>query len=952
MVNDSHHDMEDTKPAPLGNGPSISPERIDALLARLDGSGYAPGQRFAIRHYRLGPEIGRGHFGRVYIATDDKLRRKVAIKELSFASHLDLIRLESEAQALARLSHPHVVQVYESGVADATTYFIAMEYIDGPSLAAWLRTAERSLPEILAQYLQIAEGLLAVHRVELVHRDFKPTNVVVASDGRARILDFGIAQAQHTVTPVDPEQDLGRQTSNDPVLSVSHDPRDFEPIADDQGDAEPVVSGNCVVALPVTDDCALSKSYGYQRAHDPIVCGRTTVGAFIGTPAYASPEQFLGEELDARTDQYSFCVSLFQAVYGTLPVPGLHGFEARAEQTIAGQVDWPRETGRAPAWLRKLLRRGLSRKREDRYESFEPIVDELRSRLQPSRRWPWALAATALVIGTSIPTLNPGQQDEPAACGDFSDDLVGLWDDTTREDLRRALEIRTDVGGASLLIRTLDGYAARWQTERRRICEAERVQADVSPDPRIHGATNCLRRHLEDFAVIVDLLHRGFEGEAPFRIDQSTLAEALPIDPRLCAESAASAEEVKRSTGEAVSLVLPLLQQSRVERVFGRYESSAVLASRARDVARQQQHEPLEAASVYHLGVAQSLAGSRKDARASLLDAVVQAEGAGMSLLAVDALAHLVANSVMQQSSLYRVVERDNAEELDLALRLAFAKLDQLQVDDTEIEARVRTAAAHLYNERRDWSRAESEYRAASEILATVRGSDDFLVAGLDINRAAVMAKLDGRGRDAAALADEALGRRVAAMGPAHPLVAQDVDNVARVHKWTGHYDRALEMYQQAIRLFRRRSGPDSADEALALVSIAEVHSRGEDFERAWSPLDTAERLLRGLAPTNDVRARLLRWAEVSKLVANETQQWDRLATATHTQLDILEALRPDDTEAITASAFHLVWANVNLERWCDALALVFRYDLRASLYGDQLREILGSNYSDSASCK
>lgn len=204
-------------------------------------------------------EIGRGGMGTVYSAYDAHLERKVAIKLLHRdttaepSSHRRLLR---EAQAMARVSHPNVVSVYDVGEIDSQV-FIAMEFIDGNPLSIWQKQPNRKWAEVVEMYLQAGRGLAAAHGMGLIHRDFKPDNVLVGRDGRARVLDFGLARFDE----LQPE----------------------EPCP----------------ALPETT------SQPWTRTH-------TGAGTCAGTPGYMSPEQYLGAPLDARSDQFSFCVALYE----------------------------------------------------------------------------------------------------------------------------------------------------------------------------------------------------------------------------------------------------------------------------------------------------------------------------------------------------------------------------------------------------------------------------------------------------------------------------------------------------------------------------------------------------------------------------------------------------------------------------------------------------------------
>ena len=212
-----------------------------------------------VGRYIVERPIGAGGMGVVSLARDPELRRAVVIKLVRpDASDDDLeARLRREAQAMAQLSHPNVVQIFDTG-RHGDRVFLAMEFIAGQTLDAWLIEKERSVAEIIAMFLQCGAGLEAAHRAGLLHRDFKPTNVLVDRDGVAKVTDFGLARA------------LGAPGASVPTL--------------------PRMSGVHAVL--------------------------THVDAVIGTPAYMAPEQAAGEPLDGRTDQYALALALLDALVG------------------------------------------------------------------------------------------------------------------------------------------------------------------------------------------------------------------------------------------------------------------------------------------------------------------------------------------------------------------------------------------------------------------------------------------------------------------------------------------------------------------------------------------------------------------------------------------------------------------------------------------------------------
>jgi Tol biopolymer transport system component/tRNA A-37 threonylcarbamoyl transferase component Bud32 len=277
-------------------------------------------------------KLGGGGMGVVYAAYDPELDRKVAVKLLraETASHRKdsnaRERLLREAQAMARLSHPNVIPVYDVGTLGEQV-FIAMELIDGRTLKDWLKEKQRGAREVLDVFIQAGKGLAAAHAAGLVHRDFKPDNVLIGCDGQVKVLDFGIARAV---------EDLA---SGAPTL-----PQKLEA----QGPSTPRV----------------------------LEVQLTKTGMFLGTPAYMAPEQLLGKATDARTDQFSFCVALYEALYGERPFDG-SGVDALTHQVTKGEVKEPSKSSRVPSWVRQVLLRGLRPNPKERFPSMDALLREL-----------------------------------------------------------------------------------------------------------------------------------------------------------------------------------------------------------------------------------------------------------------------------------------------------------------------------------------------------------------------------------------------------------------------------------------------------------------------------------------------------------------------------------------------------------------------------------------------
>ncbi|PRP95188.1 serine/threonine-protein kinase [Enhygromyxa salina] len=313
------------------------------LLAKLVALGEAHDQQFELDHrmaivaaglfdeplnpvkigrFTIVRKLGSGGMGVVYVAYDETLDRKVAVKLLRSASPTPeaRARLEREAQAMARLTHPNVVAVHEVG-SHVEQVFVAMEFVEGSDLRGWLAAEPRDWRAIAAVYCQAGEGLSAAHEAGIVHRDFKPDNALVGKDGRVRVADFGLAHG-------------------------------FEgPSA----------------KLPVG---------GLEDSQGRLSLSLTRTGALMGTPAYMAPEQYAGKRTDARGDQFSFCVALWEALYRQRPFSG-ESLVALSTAVCDGEIDEPPVDSEVPPWLQTILRRGLASDPDARWPSMRELLDAL-----------------------------------------------------------------------------------------------------------------------------------------------------------------------------------------------------------------------------------------------------------------------------------------------------------------------------------------------------------------------------------------------------------------------------------------------------------------------------------------------------------------------------------------------------------------------------------------------
>ncbi len=407
-----------TLPSPRVVGKSDELADANTQAATLPGpqapSGLAPG--LVIARYKLVEPLGDGGMGTVWRARDTELARDVAIKLVqpkllrdSSTGSANTSRLFREAQALAQLSHPNIVPVFDVGTTERDEVWVAMEHVVGVPGDRWASNSERTWSEIFEVYRQVGEGLTAAHRAGIVHRDFKPANFVVGQDGRVRVLDFGLARK------------TGAETASGAI------------------DEE-------------TKLTALSDAM-------------TVAGAILGTPAYMSPEQMQGDTADAPSDQYSFAVALWEALYGAHPYPA-KTFSDLRDLVRNGSIAAPK-ANKIPGRFEVALRRAMATDAGERFETMDALLAALKA---PIKKGKVALLAGVAAVAVGIGALALVRQ-EPAQERCSVDDAG--WKQAVSPETVQALEARLPEVAPNI-IAELSNRRETWIASRQAACQANR----------------------------------------------------------------------------------------------------------------------------------------------------------------------------------------------------------------------------------------------------------------------------------------------------------------------------------------------------------------------------------------------------------------------------------------------------------------------------------------------
>jgi len=725
-------------------------------------TGLAVGER--IGRYEIRARLGEGGMGVVYEGLDTELHRKVAIKVVRPQSAAAMgpegnARILREARALARLSHPNVVAVLDVGV-EGERVFVAMEYVAGETIAAWLARAPRTRAEVLGVFRQAGEGLDAAHRVGVAHRDFKPDNALVGADGRVRLIDFGLSRGLVEPAPLEA--------------------RAPPPPAAPEG-------------APLT---------------------RT--GTVLGTPAYMAPEQFAGQPADARADQFSFCVSLYEALYRERPFAGRSLEELRRVLASGAPPVFPRGA-RGPAWLQRALVRGLSIDPASRYPSMRALLDELaRDRTRPLK-----LAAAAVVLlGLPALAFSAARTPRDSLCGGAELRLAGLWP-AQRSAVRQAL-LATHAPYAAQVAATveqgLDRYARDWAAMHRSACEAASIRHEQSP-ALLDRRMACLEERRTELKAQLELLaHPDAElashaASAVSKLsaiddcaalDQLTSQPPLPADPQQRAKIAALTEQLARIKALADNWQI---------------EPGLALAEPAAAAAQALGYRPLEARLLFQLAWLQGKRPSSPEVEKTLRAAELAATAAG-----------------------------DESTLLDTRLELLFRLSDDSQ---RAAEAQALADSVLALGERQPQRREDVDYVVATHQLA--RG--ELEPARLRYQRALEAAQRRGPGNelkqsrilkalgdaevaqarydDAAADYRRSLALVEGAEGASHPEMALGLTALAFALAQQGKLDEAIPLHQRALAIQEAIFGSEHQQVSSVLHNLANALEQAGRLEEA-----------------------------------------------------------------------------------------------------------------------
>jgi eukaryotic-like serine/threonine-protein kinase len=856
-----------------------------------------------IGRYTILRKLGSGGMGVVHAAFDPRLDRQVALKLLDHVPGGETEggsegraqrRLLREAQAMARLAHPNVVTVHEVDTHDDQV-FMAMEYVEGQTLREWMDDGARPWREVRRVFVEAGRGLAAAHAAGVVHRDFKPDNVMLGKDGRVRVMDFGLART-----------------------------------------------------AGVADETALAAEPSLSDAR-PLSEKVTRTGAILGTPAYMSPEQHLGQPADARSDQFSFAVALYQALYGERPFAGKTAGQL-AFSVTQGEVRDPPANADVPGWLHAAVLRALAVEPEQRWPCMEALLEALQRDASSSRRRMLLYGAVALAAaGAGVAV---GRSGNPmVTCDDARQHLAGVWDAQRKQTLRQAFQASdSPVAPASLesTVDLLDAYAEAWTRERVAACEATHVQR-VQSSALLDLRTACLERRRHELDALVGALVEAetstVERSVQAAAELSSVEACGDLDGLLARMPLPDDEETRTQVEE---LRQQLSRASALESV-GQYEAALSIAEPIVSRARELGHRPLEAAAGLRLGWALARAGKYPEAEGVLVEAYRAARAGGDHHTAAEVeamLAWLVGNAMDRHQDGLRWgldamadvehLGRGTLVHAQLLTNLGgvYTKLarfeeaaqhhrEALAIYETSFEKDHPRTAAALNNlaiaqlEGGDPAAAVQTHRRALEMRERLAGEDHPDVATSLSNLGNALRGV-GANDEALRVHERALEIRERTLGPDHPRVAHSIGSLAIGYANAGRLDEALEKFREATRRFEKAHGKDHIQVAASLSNLAYALTLADQLDEAMAAQQRALQIrLKTVGPEHPETA--TSHASIGEILAAQGKPAEALEHY-EKSLAIYEASMPQGNPRIASALIRVAAAKTELGRAREAV--------------------------------
>ncbi len=746
----------------------------------------------ALDRYVILDRLGSGGMGEVFSAWDPVLDRKVAVKVLrpdfegSELGEELKHRLLQEAQSLAKLSHPNVVTVHDVGLA-GDRVFLAMEFAEGRTLKQWLeQKPPPSWQSTLETFIAAGEGLAAAHAQGITHRDFKPDNVVVGAEGRVRVMDFGLAHGQ-------------------------------------------------------------AKK---RDAAEPKRRSITNPGAMLGTPAYMSLEALHGRPTDFRSDEFGFCVALYEAFYGFRPFEGATP-GALAVEIEQNRVRPPPKDSKVPRRIHQLLLKGMRAEPLERFQTMRALLVQL-GRRRSTREQSLALGSIATLAVLAAGLTGLASYRARTRCADVDTRLASVWDPSVKRAVRQSFEATQKPWAAAAwrdVETRLDDYSAQWLTMRRAACEGSLERNDEQLGQEIV----CLSRRLSDLEATTQLF-----AHADADVVERAVTTAGALAPLA---SCRQLTVVARRTPEGETNRAQLSAvKARID--AGKYADALALASELATKASASGDTSTYAEARLWMAIGKMRSGDAKAADTLVEESILAAETAQDDELQARGWVERIGFAAMGAS----------AQDADRWVRFARAAIDRVG-KPPELEASFANNQGVLAYYRGHYEVAVEAHQRALTLRRELLGDRHPLVARSHSNLGTAF-KMLGRLDDARAQYEQALSIEELALDASHPQVADTLNNLGNVLKAQGSPTGARRALERSLRIKEAAFGKDSLPVAVTLTNLGALLLDLEDLPAAEEALQralevkeqrtSADSLTVAITLTNLASARrgTKRWAE------------------------------------------------------------------------------------------
>lgn len=696
----------------------------------------------SIGRFQVQRRLGEGAMGVVYLARDEELHRDVAIKLIrpGLWSKDGQERLRQEARAMAQLAHPNIVAVFEIGRVEEE-FFLAMEYVPGATLGAWLHAEKRSWVQILSRCLEAGRGLAAAHAADMVHRDFKPDNVLCGDDGRTRVTDFGLARLMgepHEATPV---------------------------------------------RLTATTTDARS-------------------GLLVGTPAYMAPEQLSGKAATAASDQYSYCVTVHEALYGFRP----------GDVSIRSKS----ELRRLPKRLHRALMKGLSASPTDRFTTLDELLSELQAVVRPRPLWSRKafLIPVVLMLGL-VAWLAARPADRPVPCQLASRKLATVWNSASRKQLRDSIvnrDFEGATGVADEVTRVYSGFGEQWLKANDAACSAllEGAQSNMLVDLRVA----CLGDRLDEARLRLELLLTAPTGDLPQFFRKLDVALAIPEiascadGPRILSAPPKPTNPLER---QALARIETELRQTSLLINAGRMDEAETRLSAMKNEIEVSSYSPVRIEKRLVEAKLATKRGQTERSVALLREAVNEASSKSLAVLEARAWMGLMNEFGLRQWH----------PEIGLEMGVA-AHTALRRQGDPDTEARVLNSEGRMLANKLQWSEALSKFQASHALMNAAYGPTHPTTLSLSADAASAAAEFGQLKESEVRLRAviEAFTRNQGAFGPAR---SETLLLLSRILSMQGKHGEALAAAKEALRIRETIFGADGITVRGYHFSVAQV---------------------------------------------------------------------------------------------------------------------------------